>query len=152
MTANPEPDFDPADPASYSFWTEEILRFADLDMVGHVNNNAIGVFIENGRVHMFHDGGENLDKTAEGSGHTWVVRRLEIDFMAEIRFPARVKVGTRVSKVGNTSCTVHQGVFVDGSCRVTAMTIGVCFDPRTRKSTPIPDAVRARMLGHVPKG
>ena len=64
MTPTPVPDFDPADAASYSFWTEEILRFADLDMVGHVNNNAIGVFIENGRVHMFHDGGEDLEKTA----------------------------------------------------------------------------------------
>lgn len=150
MTPAPVPDFDPADPASYSFWTEEILRFADLDMVGHVNNNAIGVFIENGRVHMFHDGGESLDKTAEEGRHTWVVRRLEIDFLAEIRFPAKIKVGTRVAKVGTTSCTVYQGVFVDGGCRVTAMTIGVCFDPQTRKSTPIPDAVRARMLSQVP--
>jgi acyl-CoA thioester hydrolase len=152
MTPAPVPDFDPADAASYSFWTEETLRFADLDMVGHVNNNAIGVFIENGRVHMFHDGGENLDKTADEGRHTWVVRRLEIDFMAEIRFPAKVKVGTRVSKVGTTSCTVYQGVFVDGTCRVTAMTIGVCFDPQTRKSTPIPDAVKVRMLSHRPTG
>lgn len=142
--------FDPADPASYVFWTDESLRFADLDMVGHVNNNAIGVFLENGRVHMFHGGGENIGKGAGGSGHTWVVRRLEIDFTREILFPAKVRVGTRVAKFGNTSCTVIQGVFADDTCRATAMTIGVCFDPKARKATPIPDSVRERMARYVP--
>jgi acyl-CoA thioester hydrolase len=142
--------FDPADPASFTFWTEEGLRFADLDMLGHVNNNAIGVFLENGRVHMFHDGGEGLAKRAEGAGHSWVVRRLEIDFVREILFPAKVRVGTRVAKFGNTSCTVVQGVFADGTCRATAMTIGVCFDPIARASMPIPAEVRERMAGYVP--
>src|SRR3546814_7120223 len=56
MTATPADasvaDFDPADPASYSFWTEERLRYADLDPLSHVNNNAIGVFLENGRVYL----------------------------------------------------------------------------------------------------
>src|SRR3546814_17149946 len=51
MTATPADasvaDFDPADPASYSFWTEERLRHADLDTLSHVNNDAIGVFLEN---------------------------------------------------------------------------------------------------------
>jgi len=143
-------DFDPSDAASFTFWTEERLRFADLDMVGHVNNNAIGVFLENGRVHLFVDGGEEMDKVADGTGHTWVVRRLEIDYVREIRFPGTVRVGTRVARIGNSSCTVRQGVFVDGVNCVTATTIAVCFDPAARGSTPIPDPVRARLASHVP--
>ena len=33
-------DFDPAAPASYQFWTRPVLRFGDLDTVGHVDNVA----------------------------------------------------------------------------------------------------------------
>src|SRR3546814_19570909 len=102
MTATPADasvaDFDPADPASYSFWTEERLRYADLDPLSHVNNNAIGVFLENGRVYLFRaSGGAGGDDSV-----WWVVRRLEVDFVREIHFPGRVRPGTRVAKTGPT--------------------------------------------------
>ena len=116
--------FDPSTPASYAFWTQERLRAGDLDIVGHVNNNAIGVFLENGRVRMFMAAGENLYSAAAEGGSpetTWVVRRLEIDFVREIRFPGIAWTGTRVTRFGNTSCRVEQGIFVDGTCRVTAV-------------------------------
>ena len=140
-------DFDPADPASYSFWTEERLRYADLDPLSHVNNNAIGVFLENGRVHLFRASGG--DGGGDGSVW-WVVRRLEIDFAREIRFPGTVSTGTRVAKLGTTSCTMRQGVFVEGECRVTSTTIGVCFDPVGRKAVPIPTPIRRLLASHRP--
>jgi len=143
-------DFDPSVPASYGFWTEERLRAGDLDIVGHVNNNAIGVFLENGRVRMFMEAGENLySAAAEGGGSpetTWVVRRLEIDFVREIRFPGTAWTGTRVTRFGNTSCRVEQGIFVEGTCRVTAVATAVCFDPRARRSVPISESLRARLV------
>lgn len=140
-------DFDPADPASYSFWTEERLRYADLDPLSHVNNNAIGVFLENGRVHLFRASGG--DGGGDGSVW-WVVRRLEVDFAREIRFPGTVRTGTRVARLGTTSCTIRQGVFVEGECRVTSTTIGVCFDPVGRKAVPIPAGIRALLASHRP--
>lgn len=142
----PLAEIDPADAASFAFWTEEILRFSDLDVVGHVNNNAVGTFLENGRVRLFLDSGEDMAAAARGRGFTWVVRRLEIDFAREIRFPGRVRTGTRVVRLGNTSCTIRQGVFVEGACCVTAMSIGVCFDPAERKAIPIPGNVRELLL------
>ncbi|EDP63374.1 Predicted thioesterase [alpha proteobacterium BAL199] len=138
-------DFDPTDPASFSFWTEERLRYGDLDMLAHVNNNAIGVFLENGRVHLFRASGEDI-----AEGLSWVVRRLEIDFVREIQFPGTVRTGTRVAALGNTSCTIRQGIFVDGECRVTSTAIGVCFDLVARKSVSIPDVVRTRLAAHRP--
>jgi acyl-CoA thioester hydrolase len=143
------PDFDSSDPTCFGFWTEDRLRAGDLDIVGHVNNNAIGVFLENGRVRMFMAAGENLYSAAAEGGSpetTWVVRRLEIDFVREIRFPGTVWTGTRVTRFGNTSCRVEQGVFVDGSCRVTAVATAVCFDPRARTSVRIPDDLRTRLI------
>lgn len=144
-----ESDFDPSTPQSFTFWTQERLRAGDLDIVGHVNNNAIGVFLENGRVRMFMAAGENLYSAAAEGGSpetTWVVRRLEIDFVREIRFPGIAWTGTRVTRFGNTSCRVEQGIFVDGTCRVTAVATAVCFDPRGRKSVPISDSLRANLV------
>ena len=40
---------------SYNKWTREVIRYADLDPVGHVNNNAYGLFIENARTVLFMD-------------------------------------------------------------------------------------------------
>ncbi|MDF1793959.1 MAG: thioesterase family protein [Thalassobaculaceae bacterium] len=143
-------NFDPNIPGSFTFWTQERLRAGDLDIVGHVNNNAIGVFLENGRVRMFMAAGENLYSAAAAGGGapetTWVVRRLEIDFVREIRFPGIVWTGTRVTRFGNTSCRVEQGVFVDGTCRVTAVATAVCFDPHARASVPISDTLREQLV------
>ncbi len=136
----------PTDRAFYKAFRTDILRFADLDTVGHVNNNAIGVFLENGRVTLFAEAGEDISANASyGKTFSWVVRRLEIDFIHEIRFPGTVEIGTTVTRFGNSSCDVHQGIFVDGRCVVTSKTIAVCFDLANRTSTPIPDSVRAAL-------
>jgi acyl-CoA thioesterase FadM len=66
------------------------------------------------------------------------------------RNPGIVRTGTRVAKLGTTSCTIRQGIFVDGECRVTSTTIGVCFDPVGRKSVPIPDEIRELLASHQP--
>ena len=147
-SARPASDFDPAVADSFSFWTEERLRYADLDPLSHVNNNAIGVFLENGRVNLFRASGGG-DGGDDGSVW-WVVRRLEIDFAREIRFPGTVLTGTRVAKLGTTSCTIRQGVFVEGECRVTSTTIGVCLDPVRRKAVPIPEPIRILLASHQP--
>ena len=58
MTTKP---FDAVDPASYRFWIEDHVRFADLDPLGHCNNAAISTFFESSRVALF-----------AAAGHRWV--------------------------------------------------------------------------------
>src|SRR3546814_12432011 len=75
MTATPADasvdDLDPADPASYQFWTEARLRYADLDPLSHVNNNAIGVCLENGRVYLLRaSGGSEARRGGKEGGRT----------------------------------------------------------------------------------
>ena len=101
-------DFDPSDPASFTFWTEERLRFNDLDTVGHVNNNAIGVFLENARVTLLFDGGGDLLNSGDAVGQSWVIRKIDIDSIHEIRFPGVVQTGTRIARFGSSSCTVRR--------------------------------------------
>lgn len=134
-------EFNERDAASYRYWIEEKIRFADLDPVGHVNNNAIGVYLESARVTLFADAAGEMYGGREGR-QSWVVARLEVDYLKEMHFPGTVRVGTRIEKLGNSSIVVRQGIFKDGELAGLARVIGVCFDMQERKSMRIPDGQR----------
>lgn len=137
---------DPADPAGYRHWTAERVRFSDLDPLGHVNNNAFGVYFETARLGFFE--AARLHEAANGAGarrEATVVARLTIDFLAELGYPAELRVGTRLSRLGRSSFTYRQGLFRDDQCFATAETISVLFDLETRRPKPLSDAQRDRL-------
>ena len=129
---------------SYRAWTREILRYADLDPVGHVNNNAYGSYIENARTMLFH----RVHAALPGGppdGLDWVVRRLEIDYLRELRYPGEVEVGLAATRLGNSSMALCVGVFAADYCAAASVGISVCFDTRARAAARIPDPVRAAL-------
>ena len=131
----------------YRKWTHENLRYGDLDPVGHVNNNAYGLFIENARTMLFSDA-ENLvlSKDDDSPNCDWVLRKLEYDFLREVRYPGTVSVGIAVTKIGTSSMVVAHGVFANDYCAATAVGVSVYFDLQRRTSTPIPAAIQDAML------
>ncbi|UUX49570.1 acyl-CoA thioesterase [Nisaea acidiphila] len=143
--------FDERDAASYHYWIEENIRFADLDPVGHVNNNAIGVYLETARVTLFADAAGEM-YGGEHRGHTWVVARMEVDYLKEMHFPGKVRVGTRIEKLGNSSIVMRQAIFNGETLTGLARVVGVCFNMSERGSMPIPAPVRdglVRLAGPV---
>ena len=75
-----------------------------------------------------------------------MARKLEVDFIAEILWPGDdLRVGTAATRFGNTSVTLHHGLFVGGACAITAITIGVRFDTAARAAVPISPALKAAM-------
>lgn len=144
------PEFDPTDFAAYRFFKDDPLRSQDLDVVGHVNNNAISGLFENGRIHLFMECGETLYGEGSENSLTWAVRRMTTDFIKEIRFPGVARVGSRPGRFGNTSMTLHQALFVGDVCHATAEVILVQFDPVARKPARIPDGLREKLLAYLP--
>lgn len=145
----PDPTtLDPTDPATFHYWSEDILRYGDMDTMGHINNNALGQFIENARVKLFMDAGEDTAETKRGRGVSWVIRHLELDFIREVQFPGKVDVGIRIVEFGNTSCKVWQSIFQNGDCKVVGTSISVTFAMETRTAVRIPDLYRERMAGY----
>ena len=136
----------PPHPADFSFWTEEKLRLADTDMNGHVNNGAIGALCEAGRVELM----RAATGPSEGQPFVMVVARVAIDYRREIHYPGRVRIGSAVTAIGNSSITVAQGLFKDDACFATSEAVMVLLDRATRRPCPIPDAVRARFLTLAP--
>jgi acyl-CoA thioester hydrolase len=110
------------------------IRYADLDRQGHVNNAVFATFCEIGRVAFLY----RPDKPLAPDGATFVIARLEIDFLIELHWPGTVEIGTGVSRIGRSSFGITQGVFNQGRLAAAAQGVLVMMDERTRRSRPLP--------------
>ena len=61
----------------------EIVRFGDLDPQGHANQAVFLTYFESGRVAMF----RNPDLSIGVPGITYVMVRMEVDYMKELHWP-----------------------------------------------------------------
>jgi acyl-CoA thioester hydrolase len=123
---------------SYRAWTREVARFGDTDRFGHINNAAFATYLESARVDLL------LDPAAPLGG-MFVIARLVLDFRAEMQWRGTVEIGTVVRRIGRSSVTFGHGIFKDGVCCATAECVVVLIDEATRRSTPLSEAVRARL-------
>lgn len=131
-----EKSHDLTNPASFEFWAHDIVRFGDMDSTGHVNNVSFARYVETGRVPFMR--ADYLP--AYDDRQRFVVGNLSIRFRAQAYWPADVRIGTRVSKLGKTSVTLGHGVFIDDTCIATSETVLVYIVEG--KSSPLPESVR----------
>lgn len=125
--------------ADFPFWTEEKLRIADTDHNGHINNGATGAFCEAGRAELMAAvGGDRTER-----GFAMAVARVAIDYLREIHYPGRIRIGSRVTRIGTSSVTVAQGLFKDGVLFARAENVMVILDPETRRPMPISAGLQA---------
>ncbi len=132
---------DLADRAIFRFWSREVCRYGDTDRQGHVNNAAFATFCETGRVLFLYDDAAPLAPP----GCALVIARLELDFHAELQWREVVEIGTVVLAFGRSSFTLGQGLFAGGRCVATARSGLVLMDEATRRPTPLPEILRARL-------
>ncbi len=128
-------------PESYRFWCEERVRFNDLDALGHVNNNAIGVYFEQARIALLVAAGGFRD----ADGWTVVLARSLIEFKAELLYPNTVRVGVRGLRLGTSSMTIGVGIFLGDRCIATQEAVCVIVDKVTHRPTPLPEPLRAAL-------
>lgn len=116
-----------------------ILRFRDLDLLGHVNNVTLAGWLEDGRVAM------ELPIqpiSASYAGPVVVLADLHIQYLDEILMGAEVQVGTRVQRIGTSSVTIGQAVFADGRPAAIAEVVEVLIDHESRQPMPWPEDFR----------
>ena len=130
------------DPKRYQHWLSDQVRFSDLDPVGHVNNNAIGEYFENARAALF----LKLTPHWPRGEQFFVLARTAVDFRRELHLPAALKIGTRLLKLGRTSMTLANALFRDADGIAYCESVSVWIDQATRQPTPLPDALRARIM------
>ena len=121
------------------------VRFADTDMMGHVNNAAFSTYLEDARVAFFRAAaGERVGQAG------LILARSEIDFVAPIFFGAGpVETSVWVDSVGTKSFRLgyelRQGDRVVGR----AATVLVAYDYANGTSRPLADEERTALAGHA---
>ena len=127
------------DRARFPVWTQDVTRYGDTDRQGHINNAVFATFCETGRVRLLF--GEALAPP----GCAFVIARLVLDFRAELQWNETVEIGTGVVEIRRSSFILGQGLFAGERCVATAESVLVLTDEATRRSTPLPEASRAKL-------
>ncbi len=120
----------------YPFWHSEVVRFGDMDALGHVNNNKIGTYFECARVGLLQAA---WDEWWRQDSYV-VLAGIAIDFLTELQHPATVRVGVAVEKVGNSSFVLVSAIFNGQACVSVARATCVLVDSAHRKSRKLSEA------------
>jgi acyl-CoA thioester hydrolase len=132
-------------PDRYKLWTNDHVRFCDLDALGHVNNNSMGTYFENARAQL-------LGLVTPGwpwSESIFVLVRTCISFKQELHSPARVKIGTCVTKIGTTSLHVANALYHGDKPISYSEAISVLIDQKKRTPVKISDDLRKTLSKYV---
>ena len=119
-------------------WTEDVLRYCDMDPNGHVNNSIFSVLCESGRVALFR---AKITPTLP-PGRFFALARLVVEFRSELHYPGRVRTATWLTKLGRTSLGVGQIIFFGETVAATAEAVCVSMSGETRRPAPFPDGTR----------
>jgi YbgC/YbaW family acyl-CoA thioester hydrolase len=118
------------------------VRYGDLDPQGHVNNAKILTYLEQGRVFYF----KQLKLWEGGSFLNFgvILADVQITFRKVIQFGDPVRVGVRISRLGNKSMTSEYRLedARDSSEFATGTSVLVAYDYQNRRSITIPEEWR----------
>lgn len=125
--------------ASYPYRSELQTEFADVDMLGHLNNTALSRFYESLRARFLIDAVGANPFTAENPMRPMMVDA-HFRYLQQGFFPTPIQAGLGVAKLGRTSLTLHQALFQNGVC------IGLCDVVMVMVATDGPVALPEELL------
>lgn len=112
------------------------IRFSDIDILGHVNNNAYLSYLDLGKTRYMTDvlpQGDTLNNVNA------VIANINISFTGPTYFHDKIEVVTCVSSISDRSLVMEQRVICPDTAdvRCIATTVLVGFDAATATSAPI---------------
>jgi acyl-CoA thioester hydrolase len=130
----------------FHFYHPIEIRYADIDAQGHVNNAKYLTYMEQGRMAYLlqlgmWDGSSFVDIGT-------ILAQVKVDYLAPIRLLQPIRVGVRVSRLGNKSLTMQYGLEDAQSAQklATGESIVVAYDYRQHTSIPVPEAWRKAII------
>lgn len=130
---------------SFKYKTNIEMRFADLDMMGHVNNAIYFTYMEIGRTKYWKHA-INWDWHKTGV----VIGQASIDYITPIFLADKVSMYVRTSRIGRSSFDLEYLIVKDVNGKeITCSkgkTVCVAFDYQTKKPSAIPDKERNKMI------
>lgn len=130
----------------FKFYHPIEVRYADLDPQGHVNNAKYLTYIEQARVQYIYSlklwtGGSFMDFGV-------ILADAQMSFKSPITFGQAVRVGARVSRIGNKSITMEYCLedSADGKELATGSTVMVTYDYHTQQTIAVPETWRKAII------
>lgn len=124
-------------PDNYPFSHRTETRFADLDLLGHINNVSMAGLFEHGRGMFNH----SIAVQRRSEGQRWLIVSVEINYIAEAHFPEHVDIASGICRIGSSSWEIASAAFQGGVCKATCITTIVMTDKNG--PTPIRPDLRA---------
>ena len=127
----------------FSLEVREIVRWGDMDAMGHLNNTVYFRFFESLRV-KYLDVIGLASRVGETSGYAPILASTRCDFKLPLTYPDEVIVRARISRIGRSSFTQEYEVYsiTQGAVAATGDGTIVCLDAKTGKSAEIPAQIR----------
>ncbi|MED0678862.1 thioesterase family protein [Aneurinibacillus thermoaerophilus] len=134
--------------AKFHFKTKVHIRFCETDMSGHVNNTSHLIYFEQGRVEYFDNMGFGEMILHEKAELMVVVADITCHYHSEAFFRETLEMGVRVARMGNRSLDLEYYLMAENEKRLVATGRGtiVLVNKKTRKSVPIPQAAREKIV------
>ncbi len=127
----------------YPVTVEFPLHWGEMDAFGHVNNARYFTWFESARIAFFLKAGLAMEHRAEVAP---ILAAAHCDYLEPVVFPARLVVGARATKLGNTSLTLEHAVWPVGEPErffARGTSVVVLLNYATGEKVRIPDALRA---------
>lgn len=124
---------------TFHFYHSLEVRYGDIDAQGHVNNAKYLTYIEQARMaYLLHltlwDGKSFTDVGT-------ILAQASVNYLAPIHLQQPIRVGVRVSRLGNKSLTMHYTLedTQTGQELATGESVMVAYDYHTQTSIPVPE-------------
>jgi acyl-CoA thioester hydrolase len=131
--------------STFRFFHPIEVRYGDLDPQGHLNNAKYLTYFEQTRVHYL----EQLGLFEKGQSFMTIgiiLAEVKVTFLAPVQFGLDVRVGMRISRLGNKSMMSEYALFdSDERELATGSAVLVAYDYQDRKTLPIPESWRKRI-------
>ena len=129
-------------PGDFRFIHEVDVRFRDLDPMGHAHHSLPLMYWEEARARYWREvaGRETVDAI------DYVMGEFSLRYHARILFPARLRSGVRVTRLGRSSFDMSYGLWSEpGRLLSSGSSTQVMFDYHAGRSRPIDDETRRRI-------
>ena len=128
--------------SDFNFYHPIEVRYGDLDPQGHLNNAKYLTYMEQARIaYIRHlglwSGGSFMDIGV-------ILAEVRVTYKAPIHWGQPVRVGVKVTRLGNKSFDIHYTIedAETGVEHASGATVQVAYDYKTGKTIPIPDRWR----------
>ena len=124
------------------------VRFRDCDAMGHVNNAVYLTYLEQARFAYWRWlWGSDMEALPQGTPGV-ILARAEIDYRRPAKYGDVLEIRISLEKLGRSSITsTYEVLNRKGELIANARTVLVTYDYKAGASVPIPEDIKARILG-----